>query len=527
MRHAKREDIVILVFHAWLLFVSVWTVLNESIPHLVVALAAHILGTTWAGVRIQTAKDWYSMYRRHVMFGSCDGVDVFGDWWDLRARNATPVVFINAMTTFAFAYLTIAIFRTYMKHTVTRAGAPKVVQRVYKLVALFSASLHLATFFNLASAAIWLSKITVGRLKDVSDHIELYLGLVIVGLVLEFPWILIGWICVRKECYIRFWLFVVIGTIPFVFATVLFASQIYGFIFHTWPFFATITITSYIFTITTLITGVICRTQFGKGLAHFLQVEAALASLDFTPANLSSDLEKAGTRSEIISFSGMPAFPDSPSETKHLRAVPSLSAISSKHRSVLPSDNLSLRTSSIFTVPVNRRQSGQTVLDLLELPAARTRSPSFRFTRTLSKQPSIQESIISTTTTNTNGNTNAPSPLSKNTFDIVETAPVLAPITPVSSFRVLPPHRTPSNLSVITSVPPTSLRAPRDRSPLSSSDSASTRSGNSPSRPPGLGLPTRPSEAVRPALSRRPRTPPESDSPSIPLPPLPLSRTDV
>ena len=36
-----------------------------------------------------------------------------------------------------------------------------------------------------------------------------------------------------------------------------------------WPFFATLTVTAYMFSIVSSILGVFCRLNFGKGLAHY------------------------------------------------------------------------------------------------------------------------------------------------------------------------------------------------------------------------------------------------------------------
>jgi len=62
-----------------------------------------------------------------------------------------------------------------------------------------------------------------------------------------------------------------------------------------WPFFATVTVTAYIFTFATLVLGAWCRLNFDKGLAHYLQVSDALEGMDFTPVYFSKDAEKASS----------------------------------------------------------------------------------------------------------------------------------------------------------------------------------------------------------------------------------------
>ncbi|KAF9491128.1 hypothetical protein BDN71DRAFT_101099 [Pleurotus eryngii] len=484
LKDAKREDLVTLAFHAWVFVMMVLTVVNESIPHLVASLAACILGTAWAGARIQTAKSWYWIYRRYIMLGSCDGTDLLGDWFKLRARPAIPIVFVNALSTFAFLYLSISIYKTYSKRTIARAGASKEVQRIYKFALLFSASLNLAAFFNVASASIWIDKVFSSTLRGVVDHIQAYQALFIVSLLLEFPWLVSGWMSVRKESRLLFIFFMGAGIVPFAIATGMFTSEVYGFIFHTWTFFATVTITSYAFTITTLFIGAFCRTQFGKGLAHFLQVEQALEQLDFTPVYLSKDLEARST-DDRFSISGAMPFPDT--DTKRIRAVPSLSMMWNDARS----EKSASGAESIFTVPGSRRGSSQTVLDLRELP----RHPSYA-SSTSRRPPTLStrhESVASLIP------------------EVSEKPPVLAPISPLSSFHDTKfVRRGPSNLSRQVT--------------------ASSYSKAGPTRPPGLGLPVSPAQAVRPALSRRLAAPirplPSSFSPEpqMPLPPLPSSQ---
>jgi len=73
----------------------------------------------------------------------------------------------------------------------------------------------------------------------------------------------------------------------------MFFSDLYRFIFNSWPFFATVSITSFVLTIATTLLGLCCRLNFGKGLAHYLQVTDALDGVDFTPVNFSKDDERA------------------------------------------------------------------------------------------------------------------------------------------------------------------------------------------------------------------------------------------
>ncbi|KAF9051630.1 hypothetical protein BJ165DRAFT_1524553 [Panaeolus papilionaceus] len=69
-------------------------------------------------------------------------------------------------------------------------------------------------------------------------------------------------------------------------STVVFGSRIYRYIFSTWPFFATITITTYCLVIASVILAVISQFNFGQGLKQYLLVTEALEGVDFTPVSM-------------------------------------------------------------------------------------------------------------------------------------------------------------------------------------------------------------------------------------------------
>lgn len=68
--------------------------------------------------------------------------------------------------------------------------------------------------------------------------------------------------------------------------TAIFVSPVYRVTFSTWPFFGTITVMAYMLLTTTFLAAVVCRYFFGRGLAHFLQVQEVLEECDFTPVYL-------------------------------------------------------------------------------------------------------------------------------------------------------------------------------------------------------------------------------------------------
>ncbi|KNZ71870.1 hypothetical protein J132_05695, partial [Termitomyces sp. J132] len=69
--------------------------------------------------------------------------------------------------------------------------------------------------------------------------------------------------------------------------------------FLNWPYLGCFTVASLILIVASLVLGVICRLNFGKGLAQYLRAEAALASVDFAPEVFKHDEEKASLDLDI------------------------------------------------------------------------------------------------------------------------------------------------------------------------------------------------------------------------------------
>ncbi|KAF8175156.1 hypothetical protein BJ912DRAFT_822266, partial [Pholiota molesta] len=277
----QREDVVTFGFELWLFVLALVTILNESIPHLVAAVLGHIFGTAWSGYRVQSMKNLRSIYQNYILPEACDNHDLLGNWWDIRIDHGIPVVVMNCVALIALSLLSVKLFRVYTTESFSRVGASAKVHRMYKIVLLFSVCLQLSGFFSVAASGMWIDKVCHGAVRQLAAHSKLYLAAFIVTLVVGSKFS--GWVCVRKECKIRFGIFIAISVFLLVISTLMFESPLYRFIFACWPLFRTMTVTAYVLIVITTILAVLCRLNFGKGLAHYLQVTDALEGMDFTP----------------------------------------------------------------------------------------------------------------------------------------------------------------------------------------------------------------------------------------------------
>jgi hypothetical protein len=88
--------------------------------------------------------------------------------------------------------------------------------------------------------------------------------------------------------------------------SVMFLAGTFRWTFMTWRFFTVISVASILLTALSFILGVICRYNFGSGLARYLNAQEPLPGEDFAPVNHASDLEKVafpGDEKPIPTFS--------------------------------------------------------------------------------------------------------------------------------------------------------------------------------------------------------------------------------
>ncbi|KAH7868342.1 uncharacterized protein C8R40DRAFT_847429 [Lentinula edodes] len=277
------EDIVTLTFQVWLLLLSFVTILNESLPHLGAAIAGHVLVTAWAGYRLNNTYKLQAHYETLIVQQACNDVDFLGSWWNVRADHTIPILVFNAVALVLATYLASRLYKVYAQQSFNRVGASSRIHNIYRLALVLSVCVQLGGFFAIASTAMWLDKASSGTIKSVAQHLSLYRAVFSTMGVLELPWAILGWTYVRREDRRQFIVFAGISLLLLASSSGIFASPLYQFIFQTWPFFATMTITSYLLIVLTSILGVWCRTQFGKGLSEFLKEEETPEGADFAP----------------------------------------------------------------------------------------------------------------------------------------------------------------------------------------------------------------------------------------------------
>ena len=184
--------------------------------------------------------------------------------------------------------------------TFKRMGASMQIRRQYSAVLTLSVTIQLALFFIVASAGLWLDQLINGApsqfakgrmayevvtafvlvvsLTQINNALDL-IAISVVGSVarigtqfpslLDLPMlthVLQGWISVRKERRILMALFLIMSILYVASWGAMFASISFRWTFMQWRFFKLMTSASVVLTTATLITGIVCRVGFGKGL---------------------------------------------------------------------------------------------------------------------------------------------------------------------------------------------------------------------------------------------------------------------
>lgn len=138
-------------------------------------------------------------------------------------------------------------------------------------------------YLLVTSAALWLDQLHNGAIASISDHLVLYLTIFIVTLILLIPWVWIGWRSVRFESRPLLYAFVILGLLFEASWSGMYDSLVWRWTWIQWPFFASITVSSQIILLASVLFGVICRLNFGKGLKEYLHAASALEKEDFEP----------------------------------------------------------------------------------------------------------------------------------------------------------------------------------------------------------------------------------------------------
>ncbi|KAI0786109.1 hypothetical protein C8Q75DRAFT_304199 [Abortiporus biennis] len=291
--NTKREDIVFICFQVWVLGMSLVALLNESIPHIFASLLTHIMATAWGGFQIFSTSQFRNEFNRLSTNGAC-GINLLPTYWKDRAHAEIPSLALNIVALLISAFLTWRLIKLFGWQTFKRVGASLTVNRVYNFVLILSIIIQLCLFFIVVAGGLWLDQIYHGEIGRLSTRPELHKGLISLVFVLLIPWLALGWISVRREIKGPMHIFLFLSFLYLVGFSAMFAAPTFRWTWVTWDFFGVMASASVFLTFTSLVMGIICRCNFGKGLARYLNGQEELSDDDFVPVSFEKggDIEK-------------------------------------------------------------------------------------------------------------------------------------------------------------------------------------------------------------------------------------------
>jgi hypothetical protein len=292
LRNTKREDMVFIAFQFWVLGMSVVALLNESIPHILASLLTHLMATAWAGFQITHTANFRSDFHQVITTGACKKVSLLPHYWEARSKAEIPSLALNIIALFVSSYLTWKLIKLFGWQTYKRVGASLMINRVYKLVLLLSITIQLSFFFMIVTVSLWVDQLTDSVIGDLATFQKLYKVTSFITLALLVPWLMTGWFAVRRELRVPMFIFLSLSMIYLGGWGFMFFSTTFRWTFVTWRFFSIMASASVLLTVLSIILGVICRYNFGKGLTRYLNAQQPLDEGDFLPSYRSSEKEK-------------------------------------------------------------------------------------------------------------------------------------------------------------------------------------------------------------------------------------------
>ncbi|THU79895.1 hypothetical protein K435DRAFT_516624 [Dendrothele bispora CBS 962.96] len=293
-QNSRREDIALIVLQLWLFGVSVLAMYYDSVPHILAGLILHILFTTWSIYAF-----WRTKYQKDVFNLLIEepatpcSTAVFSPYFENRVLYETYDLVLNITAFLLAAYLSWHLVRGFSKKSVQRLDAPENVKAIYKYFLAIQVCLQMAAFVLSTWMGLWLDQIQTSYILKISNHLAVYRAMYIFYTVLLLPWMLAGWWGIRLEKRKIVAVFTLTSFVLIVIACVIFYSQVFRWTFIAWPFFGGMTVLSLVLLVAIFALSIICRANFGKGLAQYLYADSALASSNFTVGSFKYDIENA------------------------------------------------------------------------------------------------------------------------------------------------------------------------------------------------------------------------------------------
>jgi hypothetical protein len=260
------------------------------------------LSAAWAMYAIWRGPHFKANF--HELFAAPNtpcALDLFNEYWNKRRGYEISDLVLSSTGLVFFSFLSWTLLKLYSAQSFKCVGAPDHIMRLHKFLMALLACLQLEIFVLVAGLGLWINILTDTAMSRISTHTPVFKALYIFHVIILLPWIAVGWYAIRHELKRTMIVFLAIGfDITGAWAILFYSTTFRWYVrgdfsgsflvsflsirsFMQWPYFGCFTVASFILLIASIVLGVVCRMNFGKGLKQYLHAEETLESLNFAP----------------------------------------------------------------------------------------------------------------------------------------------------------------------------------------------------------------------------------------------------
>jgi len=299
----KREAIALIFLQFWFFIMSLIAVTYDSIPHTLAVLLGRTLILFWSCFAFR--REWFHEDEYNTMVLGPDspcGYDLFPGYFGRRFAFELPDLLLNCTAFLISLYLSLRLVKMYREQQFTSMGAPPAIERMYKYFMATMATLQLSVFVLLTAMTLWANELMSTAVAHISLYTHTELFVIIFSSALVVPWLSMGWYAITREHKVWMAIYLSLGLVFVGGWAGMFDSEVYRFSLQEWSFMSTATALSFFNMVASLVLGVICYHNFGKGFSSYLHAVDALDRSNFIPEVFEKDVEKGMSKVDAAAF---------------------------------------------------------------------------------------------------------------------------------------------------------------------------------------------------------------------------------
>ncbi|PCH42907.1 hypothetical protein WOLCODRAFT_102773 [Wolfiporia cocos MD-104 SS10] len=291
------EDVALLGAQFWMLVVSFIAVLYRSIPQIVAVFCVRLIATMWSTYTVCRVTQYKPLFQTlYVGPRAPCQFDFFNSFFTIRMPLAITSLVLNTTALTFEGYMGRKLVKAFDVLIFQRVVPKASVLKIYRYFLAVFVLLQLDVVFMMSATGLWATWL-VYAIGELTKNKSLYVALFVASMIALLPWLATGWFSVRREMKTLMIVFLLMGFADLVLWATMLRTDVFLWTFLQWPFFACLTCISFVLLFITGSFGIICRLNFGEGLAEYFHVEAVLAEANFAPGLFEEDTGSSDEKS--------------------------------------------------------------------------------------------------------------------------------------------------------------------------------------------------------------------------------------